>query len=124
MGRCKERIPIVLKHIDWCDFILNSGYVDAYFKDLNHPGVISSGINLEANKIQEIAEFCKSQMNLIEDYWIKNPDQRLIQVLVNIGIIENVLGSWWNFEETEYFIKNHILKPEEILFWDTHGKRW
>jgi len=121
MGRCKERIPIILKHIDWYDFILKSGYVNDYFKDLNRPEHLMDK-NLEATKIQQIAEQCKKEVSYIYAYWSESPDQRLIQVLANMNIIQNVLGAWWYLEETEYMITSHTLKPEEILFWGSYGK--
>jgi hypothetical protein len=121
MGRCKERIPIVLKHIDWYDFISKSGFIDAYFKDLNCPDHLRDK-NIDATKLQYIVEKCKDKIASIGSYWVENPDQRLTQVLVNMGIIENVSGTWYYMEETEYMITSHTLKPEEILFWGSYGK--
>ena len=104
MGRCKERIPVVLNNINWYDFI---SYLNIYVSDKSK---------------REAAIKCKENEYYISDYWHKNPDQRLTQVLVNIDIIENFPGTWYYLEETEYLIVNKILKPEEILFWGSYGK--
>ena len=82
MGRCKDRIPIVLEHIDWYDFILKLGYVDAYFKDHNCPDHLITEISaLPRDKTLDIAEICKENINSIESFWNQNPDLRLTQVL-------------------------------------------
>jgi hypothetical protein len=121
MRRCKERIPIILKHIDWYDFILKSGFIDAYFKYLNCPDHLRDK-NLDATKLQYTLLKISKNINSIESFWSQNPEQRLTQVLVNMGIIENAAGAWYYVEETEYMITSHILKPEEILFWGSYGK--
>lgn len=41
-------------------------------------------------------------MEMLEDYWLKNPDLRLTQVLVNLNIIPNAPGVWYYIEETEW----------------------
>lgn len=121
MGRCRERIPIILKHIDWRDFIDKSGYVDAYFKSLNCPDHLRNKY-IDATKLQYVLLRISENIKSIESYWLESPDQRLTQVLVNMGIIENIPGAWYYFEETEYMITSHTLKPEEILFWGSYGK--
>jgi len=35
----------------------------------------------------------------IEMYWDKNPDLRLTQVLVNLGLIPNFPGFWYYLED-------------------------
>lgn len=121
MGRCKERIPIILKHIDWRDFIAKSGYVDAYFKDHGCPDHLRDK-KLDATVLQYVLLKISENIKHIESFWSESSDQRLTQVLVNMGIIQNIPGTWYYFEETEYMITSRTLKPEEILFWGTYGK--
>ena len=122
MLRFKERIPIILEHIDWYYFISYIGYANAYFNDLNYPKKLLTDDIIE-KKVKEIAEVCWKKTIDIKEHWSKNPDLRLTQVLTNINIIDNhVPGPWYYIEEIDYFIKNKILKPEEFLFWDSHGK--
>ena len=93
--RPTERIPIVLKLINWYDF----------FKAL--------GIAEEA-EIEKWGDYCISKHNEIYDYWIAHPDERLTQVLVNSGIIDNIPGMWYYKEETEYLIEEQGVPPEAI----------
>ena len=53
----------------------------------------------------------------IEPYWSKNPDLRLTQVLINLGIIDNLSGFWFNTEEDDWLVENGFLKPRDICFW-------
>lgn len=99
--RVKERIPIILNKINWFDFIQNLGCFD---------------------NSQEIADKCISLKNVIEEFWLDNPDLRLTQVLVIKDIVPNSLGTWYYKEEVDYMIKNKFVKPEELLFWGTYGK--
>jgi len=122
MGRCKERIPIILEHIDWYDFILKSGYIDALYKpkDTGYLPNINFPPRYIESIILKIVKKCKINVNQIYAFWLDNPDLRLIQVLISMDIIENVPGIWFYCEETEYMITSHILKPE--LFWVSYGK--
>jgi len=100
MSRVKERIPIVLNHINWYDFITYLGFDNA----------------------QEIALNCNNEKEKIEFLWMANPDLRLTQVLVIRGILPNSSGFWFYTEEVDYMIEKNIVKLEEILFWGTYGK--
>lgn len=53
----------------------------------------------------------------ITKYWKENPDQRIGQVLINLGIIPN--GDAWDYEEWE-ILKDQGFPPEEYLFWTSH----
>lgn len=98
MPRPKERIPIVLKLIDWAHFLDYIG-TDSLMEDVT--------LNLK----------------VIKDYWNINPDQRLVQVLINLDIIDtNTSYLKYHLEETDYLIENGFVKPEKILFWGTYGK--
>lgn len=98
--RFKERIPIILDHIIWYDFIEHLG----------------------CDNPQKIALKCEKSRNKIEKFWKSYPDFRLTQVLVSLEIVPNFPGSWFYVEEDEYMINNKMLKPEEIYFWGTYGK--
>lgn len=48
-------------------------------------------------------------------YWNANPDQRIGQVLINLGLLSDSLLIW-NDEEND-ILKDQGLPPEEYLFW-------
>jgi hypothetical protein len=77
-----NRIPKILKNINLFEFIksFNIFYTDDEIKQ----------------RLKVI------NMEMLEDYWLKNPDLRLTQVLVNLNIIPNVPGVWYYIEETEW----------------------
>jgi len=92
-----ERIPIVLKHIDW----------DHFLKYIGCDGD---------------SEYIISNIDDINNYWKDNPDLRLIQVLTNLDIIPNLSGFKYFVEEVDYLIDFKFVKPEKIMFWGTYGK--
>ena len=98
--RIKERIPVVLKLIDWCLFLK---HIEA--KDF------------DINKIKD-----KIDSNELTEYWNSYPDLRLVQVLVNMNLIDSMNGFKYYVEETDYLIDVQKIKPEKILFWGTRGK--
>lgn len=97
--RSKERIPIILD-------ILEDHYVDF---------LIDVGIG-EENR-SELLDLYFTKRNLIEEFWLKNPDLRLTQVFVNLDIIPNIEGFWYYKEETDYIIEKGWAKFEDIHFW-------
>ena len=64
----------------------------------------------------------KANLTGIKEFWLNNPDLRLTQVLVNLGIIPNIPGHWYYTEEVEWLIDRNIVEPRDILFWGTYGK--
>ena len=48
----------------------------------------------------------KRILSLIEDIWIKNPDQRFGQLLINFGIVNDDFNTWQN--EDDILEKNLI----------------
>ena len=48
----------------------------------------------------------KRVLKLIEDIWIKNPDQRFGQLLINFGIVNDDFNTWQN--EVDILEKNLI----------------
>ena len=114
MARPTERIPIIMKAMDWQILI-------EYLAE-------KIGMNyITPLQISEIRNVCKKSAKKIEKEWLLNPDWRLPQVLVNLGILENVPGSWvpgsWYYlEDGDIMMDLKLLKPEEILFWGSFGK--
>lgn len=95
--RPKERIPIILKHIDW----------DLYLKYIGADCT---------------SEHITNNIKSITKYWEENYDQRLVQVLINLEIIPNLTIIKYWLEEFEYIIDIQKVKPEKILLWGTYGK--
>lgn len=52
--------------------------------------------------------------NLVQ-YWKSNPDQRIGQVLINLGLIPDKMNIWLD-EESDILISQGIA-PEECLYW-------
>ncbi len=91
--RNPKRIPLVLKHINW----------EQYF---NYLGFSEINVN-------------NLQLDTIESCWKTNPDFRLTQVLMGLGIVYNKPGAWFKVEEEDYLINiqkinQDILKIDEI----------
>ena len=55
----------------------------------------------------------------IEEEWLKYPDCRLGQLLVNLNLIpsKNIEHIIWNIEEDDWLIKNGYCNIEDIKFW-------
>lgn len=51
-------------------------------------------------------------------YWKENPDQRIGQVLINLGLIPDSVQAW-NDEESD-ILEAQGLAPEEYLFWGSY----
>lgn len=58
------------------------------------------------------------QLDNIVSYWKQNPDQRIGQVLINLGILPDSLLIW-NDEEAD-ILEAQGLPPEEYLFWTSY----
>jgi len=57
------------------------------------------------------------QMEIIE-YWNKNTDMRIGQVLINLGLIANNLQIWCDKEED--ILIDQGISPEECLYWTSY----
>ena len=57
-----------------------------------------------------------NESNPIIKYWKDNPDQRFGQVLINLGIISNVIFRIWLDEESDILLDQGIA-PEYCLYW-------
>jgi hypothetical protein len=67
-------------------------------------------------KITPIFNFIKlDHITSIGIYWRNNPDQRIGQVLENLGMINGTMMSW-NDEEHDILIDQDIA-PEDCLYW-------
>ena len=55
----------------------------------------------------------------IEEEWLKYPDCRLGQLLVNLNLIpsKDIENYIWNIEEDDWLIKNGYCNIEDIKFW-------
>ena len=55
----------------------------------------------------------------IKEEWLKYPDCRLGQLLVNLNLIpsKNIEHIIWNIEEDDWLIKNGYCHIEDIKFW-------
>ena len=55
----------------------------------------------------------------IKEEWLKYPDCRLGQLLVNLNLIpsKNIEHIIWNIEEDDWLIKNGYCNIEDIKFW-------
>lgn len=96
-----ERIPIVLRCMEWRIFL----------KDM-------MGKDYDIDMLVEV----KNNLESIKEFWLSNPDLRLTQVLVNLGICPNIPGHWYYTEEVDWLINRNVVQPRDILFWGTYGK--
>lgn len=93
--RPKERIPVFLKYIDWSKLSKRWGVP-----------------NLEY--IKDSKEFL--------DYWNEYPDQRVGQVLINLGIIPDSFKTW--LDEEVDILKDQGINPNKFLYWTSlYNKR-
>jgi len=104
VSRPEKRIPIVMKHIDWADFINELGFT------------------LSEEEKDKIVLNCQIRYNDIFTKWKESPDLRLTQVLATLEIVPNFAGGWFYIEESDYMVRKNFIKPEEILFWGSYGK--
>lgn len=91
-----ERIDNFLAKVDW------GWLLDTHWKDCEHQKI---------NKIIGLLPF-------FESYWKENPDLRIGQLLVTLGlVIDN--PQVWNDEESD-ILRAQELPPEEYLFWTSN----
>lgn len=97
--RRPERISIVLKAIPWFNFIQNN-----------------LGLPKMGKQLKDILTNIENNLPRIQREWILNPDMRLGQLLIALGIAPDSL-TLWNSEEVDWMIKNDCIEPRDILFW-------
>jgi hypothetical protein len=49
--------------------------------------------------------------------WKKNPDLRFMQLLTVLEYVPNVVGFWFNLEESDWIIDKKLAEAEDILLW-------
>ncbi|KEQ31207.1 hypothetical protein N180_02865 [Pedobacter antarcticus 4BY] len=107
--RNPERIPIILDLIQ--------GNYKQFLDDLH----------VEVGDIDSLISLYNTKRIDIEEYWMANPDLRLTQVLVNMGILQNIPGDWYYKEETDYVVEKGFCDFEDVHFWgvnfDEFGKQ-
>jgi hypothetical protein len=62
----------------------------------------------------------KPFIKYIQEYWLKNPDQRFGQLLINLGLVEDSVVTW-NCEMTDYTLPHEVIRG--IQTWGTYGKK-
>lgn len=97
--RNPKRIPIILD-------LLKDNYAE-FLKDCG----------IEEIDIDTLISIYNSKRKEIEEFWLDNPDLRLTQVFVNLGIIPNFPGFWYYKEEVDYVIEKGFCNVEDICFW-------
>lgn len=55
----------------------------------------------------------------IEEQWLKHPDMRFGQLLINLGLVEDGIRTW-NLELTDYGLTHEYIRG--IQTWGTNGK--
>lgn len=99
-SRIIDRIPVFLNLIDWDSYVDNILPVN----DKNDVKRLKESLNHENTKRE------------IKIFWIKHPDLRISQVLVNLGFIPNYIGFWYYLEESEVLLKLKV-PVREFMFW-------
>jgi len=97
--RIKERIPVFLEKVDWPSLLTKVWKLDLSSEILND-------LIIEINASKEE----------IKNYWLMYQDQRISQVLINLGLIPNMSGLWYYMEELE-ILKELGIPPREYLLW-------
>lgn len=101
--RRPERIPIVMELFK--ERINKENFIQTLFPTLTELGV------------KETVDSWENTIEDIDKTWKENPDLRLTQVFLSVGIISNVPGMWFHTEEVNYLISVKLIAPEDILFW-------
>ena len=96
--RLKERIPIFLELI--------SGELVNIFDNIWK-------LN-EYTDFDMFADFYNIEE--IKEFWLKNPDLRFSQVLINLKMLPNIPGFWYYLEEND-ILEKLGKEPREYLLW-------
>lgn len=91
-----RRIPKVLEIIPWFNFIQNN-----------------TGISKTSNELALIVDHIKLNKDQIKEYWMKYPDLRLGQLLINTGFAPDI-HRLWSVEEVDWLIKEDYCTKEYI----------
>jgi len=84
--------------------------IDNFLEKINWPELFKKW------KIEEYAPSNWDNFNkYFLDYWKENPDQRIGQVLINLGIVPDSMEIWVTEEST--ILIDQGIPPEEVLYW-------
>lgn len=100
--RRPERIPIILEKLE--DNTNKEIVLKHLFKDTQH-NIAFGVINWN------------DMFNIFKQVYTDNPDLRITQVLVNIGIIPNIEGFWYYTEDEPLMVESGLLQERDIYFW-------
>lgn len=110
--RQQHRIPIILDVLKDND---NKRVVlEHLFKP--KPGT-QMEIGMPFYEIDNIIKAWKLSEDLVKKLWIKNPDLRLTQALINVGVMPNFPGFYYYIEDEQLMIDTGLLEARDILFW-------
>jgi hypothetical protein len=56
----------------------------------------------------------------VRTYWLKNPDQRFGQILINLNLIPYQVKPW--NDEEHNILYDQGVEPREFVLWGTYGK--
>lgn len=101
--RLHERIPVFLKLVDWTVLVKELGLSNG--TDTNTQGLVNN---------------IKDNLGTIVYEWTRNPDLRIGQLLINLGVLPDHL-ELWNLEYDE-ILKKQGIESRLFLFWGTYGK--
>jgi hypothetical protein len=103
MTRPVERIGIFIDLVDWTKLL--------------------KPLNRSDEETTEVVKIIKDNIAIIYDFWIENPDLRVFQVLINLGVIANswTYGSIY-YEEDWVLLDKQGINPRDFLLWGTLGK--
>ena len=107
--RTELRIPIVLDYIE-----NNERKVLEYLYKEIFPNVNEIYYR---DLLEESLDRWLNIKKVFEDYYKRNPDYRLTQILVNLGIINNYMGFWYYLEDEEIMIFCGLCEERDIYFW-------
>lgn len=95
--RIRERIPNFLNKL--CPELLHKIFI-TWFKT-----------NFEDIELK----ICKDKRK-IKKFWIANHDLRFSQVLINMGYLDNIPGTWYYIEDDDLLIRSNC-EPRDVIYW-------
>lgn len=93
--------------------------IDNFLEKVNWANLIEERWNLPAptsgedSIVNNILGY--SNYTAFENYWKENPDQRVGQVLINLGLVPDNLRIW--SDEEEDILISQGVPPEECVYW-------
>lgn len=60
-------------------------------------------------------KICKEKRK-IKKFWIANNNLRFSQVLINMGYLDNITGTWYYIEDDDLLIRSGC-EPREVIYW-------